>query len=322
MATISLYRKSKALVMKIFITGGSGMVGQNLREHPEAQNYNLLAPSSSELNLLNEKAVFAYLNTHKPDLVIHCAGRVGGIQANIANPVNFFSDNMQMALNVINGAKAAGTRKLLNLGSSCMYPRNAINPLTEDAVLTGELEPTNEGYALAKISAARLCDYISREDSNFAYKTLIPCNLYGRHDKFGAHNSHMIPAVIAKIHSAVKSNALEVDIWGDGEARREFMFAGDLADFIYFSLTKFEELPQLLNVGLGYDYTINQYYQAVADVLGFKGSFIHDLTKPVGMKQKLIDASRLHALGWKANTSLDEGIKSTYQYFLEKSNHE
>lgn len=308
--------------MKIFITGGSGMVGRNLLEHPASAGYSILAPTSKELNLLSSEHVTAYLNQHKPDFVIHSAGIVGGIQANIANPVKFFSDNMQMALNIINGSRAAGIKNLLNLGSSCMYPRNGSNPLKEESILTGELEPTNEGYALAKISAARLCDYISRENPDLAYKTIIPCNLYGRHDKFGTHNSHMIPAVIAKINLAVKSNAPEVDIWGDGEARREFMFAEDLADFIYFSLAKFEQLPQLLNVGLGYDYTINQYYQTVASVLGFKGRFVHDITKPVGMKQKLIDTTLLHAFGWKAKTSLEDGIKSTYQYFLETSNHE
>ena len=308
--------------MKIFITGGGGLVGRNLLEHPEAAQYQILAPASKELNLLSADAVNAYLREHKPDLVIHCAGIVGGIQANMANPVKFFYDNMLMGLNVINGSQLAGVPQLMNLGSSCMYPRNAPNPLAEEAVLTGELEPTNEGYALAKISAARLCDYISREMPSLSYKTLIPCNLYGRYDKFGAHNSHMIPAVIAKIHSAVKDGAEEVDIWGDGEARREFMYAGDLADFIYFALKKFSQLPQLLNVGLGHDYTINQYYQAAAAVLGYKGKFIHDLSKPVGMKQKLIDVTRLHALGWKAKTSLEDGIQHTYQYFLETQSHE
>lgn len=308
--------------MKIFITGGGGLVGRNLLEHPEAAQYQILAPASKELNLLSADAVNAYLREHKPDLVIHCAGIVGGIQANMANPVKFFYDNMLMGLNVINGSQLAGVPQLMNLGSSCMYPRNAPNPLAEEAVLTGELEPTNEGYALAKISAARLCDYISREMPSLSYKTLIPCNLYGRYDKFGAHNSHMIPAVIAKIHSAVKDGAEEVDIWGDGEARREFMYAGDLADFIYFALKKFSQLPQLLNVGLGHDYTINQYYQAAAAVLGYQGKFTHDLSKPVGMKQKLIDATRLHTLGWKAKTSLEDGIQHTYQYFLETQNHE
>lgn len=302
---------------KILITGGSGMVGQNLLEHTAARKYEILAPSSKQLNLLDAAAVLHYLNDNKPDLIIHSAGVVGGIQANIANPVKFFAHNMQMALNVINGACQAGIKQLLNLGSSCMYPRNAVNPLAEEAVLTGELEPTNEGYALAKISAARLCDYISKENPEYSYKTIIPCNLYGRFDKFGAHNSHMIPAVIAKIDWAIQNQQTEVEIWGDGEARREFMYAGDLADFIYYVLPRFSELPQLLNVGLGHDYTINEYYQTVAEVLGFNGGFKHDLTKPVGMKQKLIDATKLHAFGWQAKTSLQQGIRQAYHYYLE-----
>lgn len=294
------------------------MVGRNLLEHSAASEYEILAPTSNQLNLLDSSAVAAYILQYKPDMVIHCAGVVGGIQANMANPVKFFSDNMQMALNVVNGARQAGVKQLLNLGSSCMYPRNAVNPLAEEAVLTGELEPTNEGYALAKISAARLCDYISKEDHSFSYKTIIPCNLYGRHDKFGAHNSHMIPAVIAKVAAAVTNDDTAVEIWGDGEARREFMYSGDLADFIYFALPRFTELPHLLNVGLGHDYSINEYYQAVAKVLGFNGTFTHDLTKPVGMKQKLIDTKKLHAFGWQAKTSLEQGIKKTYEFYMEQ----
>ena len=165
------------------------MVGRNLLEHPDSADYAILAPARNELDLLNGQAVAHYLETHRPDAVIHCAGVVGGIQANIANPVTFFASNMQMALNVINGARNADVKQLLNLGSSCMYPRQAVNPLQEDALLTGELEPTNEGYALAKIGAARLCDYIVREDPAFKYKTIIPCNLYGRYDKFGTQKS-------------------------------------------------------------------------------------------------------------------------------------
>lgn len=307
--------------MKLFITGGSGMVGQNLQEHATCSDYEIIAPTSSQLNLLSQEDVMSFLELERPDIVIHCAGIVGGIQANIANPVKFFSDNMLMALNVINGARKSGVRKLLNLGSSCMYPRNALNPLKEEVVLTGELEPTNEGYALAKISAARLCDYISKEDSHFIYKTIIPCNLYGRHDKFGAHNSHMIPAVISKIDAAVNESLTEIDIWGDGLARREFMFAGDLADFIYYAIPKFEELPNLLNVGLGHDYSINEYYEAVATALDFEGRFIHDLSKPVGMQQKLVDTQKLHAFGWQAKTRLKDGLIKTYKFYLEQKNH-
>lgn len=296
------------------------MIGSNLVEHPSAAQYQLLTPNSKALNLLSENAVLTYMQTYQPDLVIHCAGTVGGIQANIAAPVKFFSDNMRMSLNVISSAKETGVKRLLNLGSSCMYPRAAVNPLKEDMILTGELEPTNEGYALAKIAAARLCDYITQEQPELSYKTLIPCNLYGRHDKFGVNNSHMIPAVIAKISDARDHQAPIVEIWGDGKARREFMYAGDLADFIYFAIDQIDSLPRVVNVGLGQDYTINEYYQTIAGVLGYEGGFVHDLTKPVGMQQKLVDTTRLHTLGWAPRTSLTEGIKHTYQFYMDGKN--
>lgn len=304
--------------MKILITGSNGMVGKNLVENSASSGYELCTPSSRELDLLNKSDIDSYLQNENIDAVIHCAGIVGGIQANIANPVKFFHDNMLMGLNVIMSAREAGVKKLLNLGSSCMYPRDAKNPLSEDLILKGELEPTNEGYAIAKVGAARLCDYIAKEDESCKYKTLIPCNLYGRHDKFGKHNSHMIPAVIAKIDDAVKSGNKTVDIWGDGTARREFMYAGDLADVIYSALQQIDFIPQVVNVGLGHDYSINEYYDAVAKVIGYQGSFIHDTSKPVGMKQKLVDTTLMTQLGWRAKTSLLDGIQQTYEYYLEQ----
>lgn len=303
--------------MKLFITGASGMVARNVLEHEAANNYEIIAPDRNELDLLDFHAVSKYIKRQKPCVVLHCAGLVGGIQANMDEPVRFFFDNMQMGLNVIKASRDAGVTKLLNLGSSCMYPRNAENPLKEETVLKGDLEPTNEGYALAKISAARLCDYIRKEAPNYIYKTLIPCNLYGRYDKFGVHNAHMVPAVIAKIDQAIEDGATEVEIWGDGEARREFMYAADLADFIFMALDRLDDLPQLLNVGLGHDYTINEYYRAVADVLGYRGKFVHDLSKPVGMKQKLIDTTRVRTFGWTHKTSLRDGIRKTYQFYQD-----
>ena len=199
-----------------------------------------------------------------------------------------------------------------------MYPREATNPLNEELILKGELEPTNEGYAIAKITTTRLCEYINRENGEFQYKTVIPCNLYGKYDKFDPKNSHMLPAVIRKIHEAKINNQEVLDIWGDGEARREFMYAEDLADFVYYAIENFEKMPQNINVGLGHDYTINEYYKVVADVIGYKGKFIHDLSKPVGMKQKLIDDSKLQEFGWKYKTSLQDGIKKTYEYYLNE----
>lgn len=304
--------------MKLLITGASGMVGQNLIEHPDFQSHTLLRPSSKELNLLNRDAVVEYLKTNTPDFIIHAAGRVGGIQANIKHPVAFLTENMDMGFNLLLAAQAVGIPQLLNLGSSCMYPRNAPNPLKEELVLKGELEPTNEGYAIAKCAVSRLCDYIHSENENLQYKTLIPCNLYGRWDKFDPKNSHLIPAIIAKTLKAVQEGHHSIEIWGDGSARREFMYAEDLADFISLALSRFEELEQLTNVGLGFDYSIKDYYQATAESFSFKGGFAFDLSKPTGMKQKLVDCKRAHALGWKAKTDLKTGISKTIAFYQEE----
>ena len=290
------------------------MVGQNILSLAVEHEHEFLSPSSAQLNLLDSSAVHDYIRTHQPDMVIHAAGIVGGIQANMAQPVKFLVENMQMGLNILTASNACGVSQFLNLSSSCMYPRDAHNPLSEDLILKGELEPTNEGYALAKVTSTRLCEYISKENPEQTYKTIIPCNLYGRFDKFDPNHSHMIPAVIRKIHEAKKANLEEVDIWGDGEARREFMYAEDLAEFVFYAIDHFKQMPQNLNVGLGTDYTINEYYQAVASVVGYTGR----LSKPVGMKQKLIDDIRLKAFGWSHSTCLEAGIKKTYQFYLNE----
>ncbi len=302
---------------KIFLTGSRGLVGSNIREN-KPENIVLVCPEIDELNLLDSDKVDQFLERQKPEIIIHAAGIVGGIHANIANPVKFLTLNTLIANNLILSARKNKIKYFINLGSSCMYPRNAPNPLTESMVLNGELEPTNEGYALAKIYAQRLCSYINCEDSNNNYKTIIPCNLFGRWDKFDPQLSHMIPAVIKKIHEAKINNVSEVDIWGDGKARREFMYAGDLADFIWFVVHNIDAIPEIINVGLGYDFSINEYYQSIAEVVGFNGVFNHDLSKPVGMKQKLVDISQLQKLKWTPKHSLKEGIKKTYQFFIEK----
>lgn len=298
------------------------MVGRNILENSKSNKHIFVAPTSKELNLLDRDAVRSSLSQEMPDLIIHSAGLVGGIQANIANPVDFLLKNTDMGLNVISSAASVGIKNLINLGSSCMYPREASNPLNESLILRGELEPTNEGYALAKILATKLCEYIVREDSTKSYKTLIPCNLYGRHDKYGKTNSHLIPAVIRKIHEAKEAGDETVTIWGDGSARREFMNAADLSDFIYFVMDRLEKIPQNLNVGLGHDYSIEEYYRAVASVVGFEGSFEHDLNKPVGMRQKLVDISQLESIGWTYKTKLIDGIKQAYEFYKEDIKNE
>lgn len=303
---------------KILLTGGGGMVGRNILEHPAIREFDVFAPSSRDLNLLDFNAVQAYLCKHKPDLVIHAAGKVGGIQANMREPVSFLLDNLDIGRNIVWAARQTGIKRLINLGSSCMYPRNQSEPLHEEMVLKGELEPTNEGYALAKVVTARLCEYIMREDAGYQYKTLIPCNLYGRHDKFDPVHSHLLPAIIHKVHLAKQTGQASVEIWGDGNARREFMYAGDLADAVIDSICNFDTLPECMNVGLGYDHTINEYYQAAAEVMGYTGSFVHNLSKPVGMARKLVSIERQEAWGWAAKCDLHAGIKHTYEFYLKE----
>ncbi len=300
----------------VLITGAGGMVGTNLIEHDAQARYRLLTPSSRDLDLTDFAATSAFVKAERPDMIIHAAGRVGGIQANIADPVSFLVDNMDMGRNIVLAARDAGVPRLLNLGSSCMYPRNAANPLREDMVLAGELEPTNEGYALAKVMTARLCDYVSRTHGDLAYKTIIPCNIFGRHDKFDPAVSHLVPAIIRKVHEARETGADSVEIWGDGTARREFMYAGDLADLVWNAVEHFDALPDMMNVGVGEDHAITDYYRTVADVIGWQGAFTHDLTKPAGMQQKLVSVARQTDFGWRPATSLAEGIRSTYDYFL------
>lgn len=304
--------------MKILLTGASGMVGGNIMEYLGRSNHEILSPNSTTLDILDKTTSFDYLNTNKPDMVIHAAGVVGGIQANMAQPVKFLVDNMQMGLNILMASKYSGVKRFMNLGSSCMYPRDAENPLSENLILKGELEPTNEGYAIAKVASTRLCEYINREDESYLYKTVIPCNLYGQHDKFDPEHSHMIPAVIRKINDAKNQNLESIDIWGDGLARREFMYAADFADFVYYAIDNFESMPQNINVGLGHDYTINEYYQKISDIIGYRGVFSHDLSRPIGMQQKLVDITELKKFGWQHQTSLGQGIQKTCEYFLNE----
>jgi GDP-L-fucose synthase len=220
-----------------------------------------------------------------------------------------------MGLNLLKAAHAAGIERVVNLGSSCMYPRLATNPLKESQVLTGELEPTNEGYAIAKITVAKYAEYLSHKFEHRHYKTLIPCNLYGAFDNFHPQKSHLIPGVIRKIHDAIESQANQVEIWGDGTARREFMDARDLANAILYFIHRLETLPPMMNIGLGHDYSVLDYYVTVAEILGYTGQFSFDTTKPAGMKQKLTDVSVANRLGWKASIPLEQGIRNAYEYF-------
>lgn len=302
--------------MKIYLTGASGMVGRNILENGLQNKHEVLTPRHGDVDLLDYASVKKSLEFFKPDLVIHCAGVVGGIQANINQPLRFFIENLEMGKNLVLASKELKIKNLLNMSSSCMYPKDKSTALVESDVLSGYLEPTNEGYALAKVAIAKMCTYITKENPEFNYKTLIPCNLYGKYDRFDLAFGHMVPSVIRKIHEAVNNKDSMVEIWGDGKARREFLFTEDVADFVSYAIDRLEKLPPMTNVGLGYDYTILEYYQEIASMVGYKGDFTFNLDKPIGMKRKLVDVTLAQEFGWKAKTSLQVGLKKTYDYYL------
>ena len=300
--------------MKIFLAGSSGMVGKNILGHKDFSGYEFLCPDRKNLNLLDYESVRSYLKNTQPDLVIHSAGRVGGINFNMANPYLMLSDNLKISSNLISACREMNIKKFINIGSSCMYPVDSKNPMAEEALLSGKPEVTNEGFALAKLTALKLCQYTNQEE-DFYYKTIIPCNLYGRYDHFDPINSHMIPSVIIKLDNAQNSNKHSIDIWGDGKARREYMYAGDFADFIFYAIKNFNNMPEIMNVGMGHDFSITDYYNKIKDCVGYQGSFKNDLSKPKGAFQKLISIEKLNQFGWRASTPLEEGLKKTYKYF-------
>lgn len=292
------------------------MAGSSLRRiAPDcAPDHEILAPMRQEMDLLDRSAVRDYLAQHRPDLIIHAAAKVGGILSNMDNPASFLSDNILINTHLIREAFAAGVRKLIYFGSSCMYPRDFGRPLTEDDILAAPLEPTNEGYAIAKIAGARLCCYLSQQ-YGVAYRTLIPCNLYGPNDRYDPQHSHLMAAIIRKTHEAVMDGRPTIEIWGHGEVRREFVYVDDLARFVFSILERLNDLPDTLNIGMGRDYTVNEYYHFAAKAIGFRGDFTHNLAAPVGMAQKLMDCTRAMALGWSPATPLLDGICRAYQDF-------
>ncbi len=292
------------------------MVARNILEHPSANKHEIVPSHSVDLDLTDRVAVRARLKRERPDMVIHTAGIVGGIHANIANPVRFMADNLYMGLNVILESIALDVPSLINFGSSCMYPRGQVVGLKEESMLTGELEPTNEGYALSKICSTRLCEYIMREIDGVNYKTLIPCNIYGRFDEFDPSLSHMVPAVIVKLDDAKRAGKETVEIWGDGESRREFIYAAEVADYVFWTIENIAMAPQNVNLGLGYDLSIKEYYHEIAKIVGYEGSFSFDLEKPSGMRRKLCDITKLRETGWEPLNSMQEGLKRTYEYYL------
>jgi GDP-L-fucose synthase len=300
---------------KIFIAGHRGMVGSAIVRSLQGQGFtNLLVRTRQELDLLDRSAVREFFKTEHPEFVIDAAARVGGIVANSEKPVEFLLENLTIQNNLIEAAADFGCAKFLFLGSSCIYPKHAPQPIREDALLTGPLEPTNDAYALAKIAGIKLCQAYAREYGK-TFLSAMPTNLYGPHDNFDLHTSHVLPALIRKVHEAKKSGAREIQVWGTGTPRREFLHADDLADACVFLLKNYAS-PELINIGSGTDVTIRELAELVCEILGFEGKLSFDPTKPDGTPRKLMDSSRLFSLGWKPKIPLREGIAQAYDWFL------
>ena len=299
---------------RIFVAGHRGMVGGALVRGLRARGHQtLLLRTRAELDLLDAAAVNRFFEETRPEYVFLAAAKVGGILANREQPATFLAENLAIALHVIQAARASGVTKLLNLGSSCIYPRLAPQPLREDALLTGALEPTNEAYAVAKIAAIKLCDACRRQyGSNFV--SIMPTNLYGPGDNYDRHTSHMLPALIRKCDDAYRSGARTVTLWGTGTPRREMLHVDDLADASLFVMDHYDEAG-FLNVGTGEDLSILELARLVAEVVGFTGDFDFDRSKPDGTPRKLLDVSRLAALGWRARIGLREGIADAYGWY-------
>jgi GDP-L-fucose synthase len=291
------------------------MVGAAVRRAAAARrDLEIVAPPRAALDLLDAAAVRDAMRALRPDCVLHLAARVGGIHANIADPVGFYRDNVLINTHVVDAALAAGVERLLNLGSSCMYPADVAGALREDMLLTAPLEPTNEGYALAKIGAARHCAYVA-QSLGFAYRTVIPCNLYGPGDAFDPARSHLVAAAVKKVVDARAAGAEAVTVWGDGQARREFLHVDDLAAFLVGVLGREETLPDMVNVGYGEDFTVDDYHRMAADAADWRGRLDHDLSRPVGMRRKLMDVSRARALGWRPRVAPRDGIAQTVAHY-------
>ncbi|MBU0916390.1 MAG: GDP-L-fucose synthase [Gammaproteobacteria bacterium] len=302
---------------KIFVAGHRGMVGSAIVRRLQAAGYtNVITRSRSELNLLDQAAVHAFLAEQKPDYLFIAAAKVGGIQANNTYRADFLYQNLVIEANLIHGAHLAGTQALMFLGSSCIYPKLAPQPLSEDCLLTGPLEPTNEPYAIAKIAGIKLCEAYNHQYGR-QYTSVMPTNLYGINDNYDLNNSHVLPALIRKAHEAKQRGDRELVVWGTGTPMREFLYADDLADACVHLMEKGYDGP-LVNIGTGTDVTIRELAQTVIEVVGFAGDLTFDTGKPDGTPRKLMDVSRLTGLGWKASTTLKDGIALAYQDFLSK----
>lgn len=301
---------------KIYVAGHNGMVGTALVNRLKADGFeNIVMRTRAELDLTRQADVERFFMQEKPEYVFFAAAVVGGIMANLNSQARFLLENLQMQCNIIDSAYRFGVKKLLFIGSSCIYPKEARQPLLEEYLLTGLLEPTNEGYAIAKIAGLKLCEYYNKQQGA-DFISLMPCNLYGYNDNFDPERSHFLPALIRKFYEAKQSGAASVTIWGTGRPRRELLFVDDLAQACVFAMENYAG-GDFLNVGYGEDFTIAEYAEMVKRISGFEGEITYDESKPDGMMRKIVDSSKMRALGWKPEVGLEEGIVRTYRWYAE-----
>jgi len=307
---------------KVYVAGHGGLVGSAIVRKLARRGYqDIITRSRSELDLTRQSDVEKFFASESPEEVYLAAARVGGILANSSRPAEFIYENLAISTNVIHAAYRSGVRKLLNLGSSCIYPKHAPQPIREEHLLTGPLEPTNEAYAVAKIAAVKLCHCYNRQYGT-DFISLMPTNLYGPGDNFDPETSHVLPALIRKLHEAKLAGAHEAVLWGTGTPRREFLYVDDLADAAVYLMEKagVRETGELVNVGVGADITIRELAGLVRDVVGYDGEVVFDPSMPDGTPRKLLDVSRLRSLGWRHTVTLREGIKKTYEHYLAENN--
>ena len=304
--------------MRVLITGGSGMLGTALTKFGTSTGHTILNPTRKELDLANEGETFRYIQRNLPDAIVHAAARVGGIAANIAHPVEFLLENTKLDGNLLSAALHHKVQRLIYVGSSCMYPQNLLHPMKESEILTGPLEPTNEGYALSKLVGSRTVQYVA-QTTDLMWRNFIPSNLYGPNDHFDPERSHLLAAIIQKVFSAKVNGITRIEMWGDGSVKREFTFVDDIAGFMIHSLENLSVLPITMNIGAGVDHTVQEYYEMVMEILEAQLEIVPDISKPVGMKQKLLDVSIARKFGWEAKTDIRSGIRATIDWYKLES---
>jgi len=298
--------------MKVLITGSSGMLGSAILKFLSTSEHDLLHPSHHILNLDDESTTNKYIELHHPDLIIHCAAKVGGISANIEQPSEFLTNNLRMDSAIFAAANKNEIKNLIYIASSCMYPRNLSHAMSESEILSGPLEPTNEGYALAKLVGWKTVQLMSEKRN---WRTMVLSNLYGPHDHFETGRSHLLAAIIQKVYAAKMNDFDSIEMWGEGTARREFTYVEDVASFIVSAIERLESFPDSVNIGAGVDYSVRDYYEMVSKAMNYNGKIIPNLTKPTGMERKLMNISKAQTLGWNPSTSIEDGIMQTVLWY-------